>query len=93
MKCATATAHKLTLAKPARRGGQADRDAAGLRLLSSAVNYLQRNYWRLRGGGWGWESEAHTAAFGVLVSASFRIQAEKMRRQMNRHLIGEMKRP
>ena len=79
MKCATAIA---------------DRDATGLRLLSSAVNYLQRNYWRgALDGSWGWHSDAHAAAFGVLISASFRIQADRMRRQMNRHLVREMKRP
>ncbi len=60
------------------RQKQADREAAGLRLLSKAVNYLQRNYWRACEGRWGWQSNAHAAAFGILVSASFRIQAGKM---------------
>ena len=63
---------------------QADRDAAGLRRLSSAVNYLQRNYWGMWNGSWSWRSAAHAAAFGILVSASFRIQAEKMRRGLPR---------
>jgi hypothetical protein len=78
MKCATASTRKLQLAQ------QADREAAGLRVLSSAVNYLQRNYWCAREGQWGWQSDAHAAAFGVLVGATFRIQAEKMRRALPR---------
>lgn len=85
MKCATASARKLFARE------QADREAAGLRLLSSAVNYLQRTYWRAshRDGRWGWQTEAHAAAFGILVSASFRLQADKMKRHpgLDGHLL------
>ncbi len=70
MKCATASARKLLRLK------QADRDAAGLRVLSSAVNYLQRQYWRPVG----WQTDADASAFDVLIAASFRIQADRMRR-------------